>query len=131
MSEGRGTEAPFEIIGHPAYPVHNFSFIPHSIKGASVNPKFKDELCWGFDLRGIPMDSLVVINQLDIALLIDAYKAMDLGADFFTDYFDLLAGTEKLRNDIISGKTKDEIRASWQGRLTEFKAIRKKYLIYE
>jgi uncharacterized protein YbbC (DUF1343 family) len=45
--------------------------------------------------------------------------------------FDLLAGTDSLRLQIIRGLSEDEIRAGWQGELHQYKQVRKKYLLYE
>ena len=50
--------------------------------------------------------------------------------DFFTGYFDKLAGTDQLRKDIIAGKLEKEIENSWQPGIIAFKKIRKKYLLY-
>jgi len=49
---------------------------------------------------------------------------------FFNDYFDKLAGNSTLRKQITEGKTEEQIRASWQEDLLQFKSIRKKYLLY-
>ena len=48
----------------------------------------------------------------------------------FNPFFEKLAGTKQLRQQIIRGKSECEIRKSWQVKLDEFKLIRKKYLIY-
>ena len=50
---------------------------------------------------------------------------------FFNNYFDLLAGTDQLRKQIIEGASEKEIRAGWQKDLDQFKQLRKKYLLYE
>jgi len=43
-----------------------------------------------------------------------------------------LSGTKKkLRQQIISGMSEDEIRKSWQPELNTFRKIRKKYLLYK
>ena len=55
---------------------------------------------------------------------------MELGEDFFTEYFELLAGTKKLRMQIINGLSIEEIRQSWEPELKYFKEIRAKYLFY-
>ena len=49
---------------------------------------------------------------------------------FFNSFFDKLAGTDKLKKQIISGKTEKEIKRSWQKGLAKFKILRKKYLLY-
>ena len=44
---------------------------------------------------------------------------------------DRLSGTEELRKQIIAGKTEQEMRESWEPELSQFKEIRKKYLLYK
>jgi uncharacterized protein YbbC (DUF1343 family) len=44
--------------------------------------------------------------------------------------FQRLTGTDKLWKQIEEGKTEEEIRASWEPALSEFKTIQKKYLLY-
>ena len=50
--------------------------------------------------------------------------------NFFDNFFDKLAGTDKLRKQIIAGKTAKEIKATWRNGLQEFEEMRGKYLIY-
>lgn len=131
MSVGRGTDLPFQVYGHPNYPDTGFSFTPHSIENAAVNPKYKGKVCYGVDLSHVPYDFFHDNCRLVLDWLIDAYTRMDCKEDFFNDYFDTLAGTDELRKMIIEGKNKWLIRASWKNDVNEFKAIRKKYLLYE
>jgi uncharacterized protein YbbC (DUF1343 family) len=42
-----------------------------------------------------------------------------------------LAGNNEFWQQIKQGKSEEEIRASWEPKLREFKTIRKKYLLYE
>ena len=51
--------------------------------------------------------------------------------EYFNGYFNKLAGTEELKEQIIEGKSEDEIKKSWQGDIDEFLDIRAKYLIYD
>ncbi|MBQ1408677.1 MAG: DUF1343 domain-containing protein, partial [Bacteroidales bacterium] len=44
--------------------------------------------------------------------------------------FELLAGTDKLRKQIQQGLSEAEIRASWEPALSNYKQIRKNYLLY-
>ncbi|MDR2472912.1 MAG: DUF1343 domain-containing protein, partial [Tannerella sp.] len=46
-------------------------------------------------------------------------------------HFDLLAGTDELRKQIVAGLTEEQIRHSWQRDLEEYKELRAKYLIYK
>ena len=48
-----------------------------------------------------------------------------------SNFFEKLAGNGDLRKQIEHGMSEEEIRATWQPALDEFKKIRKKYLIYE
>ncbi len=47
-----------------------------------------------------------------------------------TPFFTKLAGTKKLQQQIEAGISETEIRKSWKNGLTDFRAMRKPYLIY-
>ena len=140
ISEGRGTENPFCIFGHPSFSKTMFSFTPISKQGAK-EPKFKNEICYGWNV--FKEDNNVVLkeinNRLQIKYLIDTYKIFADKDKFFikpkseaiTDYFfNKLAGSSELMNQLQQDKTEQEIRASWKLKLNAFKKIRKKYLMY-
>ncbi len=130
LSEGRGTAKPFQYIGHPTLPKNMFSFTPKATQ-AAPNPKHKDKLCYGFNLSGTPDDVLKKINnKLQIRYLMDAYKAFPDKEAFFNKAIDRLAGTDELAKQIRAGKSEAEIRKSWEPKLSEFKKIRKQYLMY-
>ncbi len=130
VSEGRGTSTPFLIAGHPDYPDHTFSFTPTKRKDTDSNPKLNGKICYGIDLRSSNLDSLRNKKEIDLTYLIDMYIALEKRQDFFIDYFNLLAGTDKLRNQIMKGESAKEIKRSWQMEIEEFKKIRAKYLLY-
>jgi uncharacterized protein YbbC (DUF1343 family) len=129
ISVGRGTERPFRIIGHPDYQEGSIEFTPVSIKGASVHPPHKDQLCLGFDMSYLA-DSILINKRLHLQPLIDAWNFFKDDEAFFNDYFSKLAGNSTLRQQIEAGLTESEIRASWQEDLERFKKMREKYLIY-
>src|SRR5690606_18793429 len=104
----------------------NFSFTPTSIQGMSKNPPHENLVCYGQDLRNEPLT-----HRLTLSYLLDMYKISGKGAAFFNNYFDKLAGTDKLRKDIIAGKSEAEIRHSWKTKLDEYKQMREKYLLYK
>ena len=131
VSEGRGTDYPFQIYGHPDFPHGSFAFTPRSIKGASVNPKFKGERCFGQDLRSYANNYRHNDQQLNLSWLINSYQLLSGKNDFFISYFDTLAGTDKLRKQIEAGATEEEIRESWKEDLRAFNKIREKYLLYD
>lgn len=128
VSVGRGTHFPFQVVGSPSID-GLFSFTPQSIKGASVNPKHKGVECFGIDLRN---DIRIAEKEmLDVQLWIDMYAKNKIKDQFFIPFFDNLAGTRELQKQIKTKKTVDEIRASWEPALTEYKVMRRKYLLYE
>jgi uncharacterized protein YbbC (DUF1343 family) len=131
LSEGRGTPKPFQYIGHPDMPKNLFSFTPKSTV-AAPNPKHKDKVCYGYNLSGTPEEVLKMVdNKVQIKYLIDAYKAFPDKENFFNKSINRLAGTDELPQQIKDGKSEAEIRQSWEPKLSAFKEIRKRYLLYE
>ena len=130
MSVGRGTEYPFQLFGHPDFAIGSYVFTPEPKAGASMHPKHKGERCFGISLIGYSRLAGIP-EKINLAWLTGAYDYFSGRGDFFNSYFDKLAGTDKLRKQIISGASEEEIRKSWQEDLAEFKKIRNKYLIYK
>jgi len=126
---GRGTDHPFEIIGHPDYIIGSYAFIPISIKGVSEHPLYMGQQCLGINLRDAA-DTISQNGRIELTWLIGMYKVLNTNGNFFTPFFDKLAGTDQLRAQLEKGATEEEIRAGWQKDLLEFKKIRNKYLLY-
>jgi uncharacterized protein YbbC (DUF1343 family) len=132
VSEGRGTPKPFEWVGHPSLPKNLFSFTPHSTEGAP-SPKYKDQVCYGWNVSGTPEEVLKMIDgRLQLKYLLEAYRLFPDKENFFKkdNGFNRLAGNDMLMQQIKDGKSEQEIRKSWEPQLREFKKIRKKYLLY-
>lgn len=129
LSCGRGTDFAFQVLGAPKLPDTGFSFTPKPTFGSS-NPKYNGEVCYGTDLRNALKDGLVPKPEMNLDWIIDAYKAYPEKEKFFTGYFDTLAGSSTLREQIISGMTAEEIKATWSEGLDQFKLTRQKYLLY-
>ena len=133
LSEGRGTEKPFEYIGHPLLPKNMFSFTPDPNEGAKSS-KHYGKVCYGWNFGGSPEEVLKIVeNKIQLKWLLDAYKIFPGKDSFFlkTNSFNRLSGNDVLMQQIKDGKSEEEIRKSWEPKLSEFKAIRKKYLLYE
>ena len=130
ISMGRGTDKPFQVYGHPALKNANFEFMPRSITGASKNPPFKGEKCHGFDLTSYGENLVAKTPKLYLEWLIFAYQNMPDKNNFFNNFFEKLAGTTLLKQQIIEGKNDMDIRKTWQKDLEAFKNTRKKYLLY-
>lgn len=139
LSEGRGTDHPFVIFGHPSLPKNLFAFTPTSRAGARV-PKLKDQLCYGWNLYGDNASILQKINhKVQLQYLLEAYRNFPEKEKFFLvpkagniqfSSFNRLAGNNELMQQIKEGKTEAQIRQSWLPKLDQFKQIRKKYLLY-
>lgn len=138
LSQGRGTQFPFTVLGAPALKgKYKFSFTPRSIKGMAETPLHQDQECYGLDLRDYDISNIRKDKTLNIKWLIELYKAYPDKADFFNTKLskqmgsiDKLAGVYTLKEQIIAGKSEKEIRASWEPGLSHYKEIRKKYLLY-
>ena len=128
VSLGRGTDKPFQVYGHPNMKGYDFTFTPRSISGAK-NPPQLDRLCYGVDLSG-KSDEEIWEKGIDLSYLIDAYRNLNLDDHFFRPFFELLIGNENIRKMIKSGKSADEIKASWQEDVARFREHRKPYLLY-
>lgn len=128
VSVGRGTYYPFEVIGIPNKNGGSYSFTPKAIQGMDMNPLHKGVRCYGDDLREYPFE-----GGLSLRFVLDFYERSGKNEKtFFTRarWFDLLAGTDKLRKQIIQGVSEEEIRESWKPALDTYIAMRKKYLLY-
>jgi uncharacterized protein YbbC (DUF1343 family) len=131
LSLGRGTMFPFLQIGHPELKEkYNYSFKPVSIPGMSEDPPQKDKLCYGLNLKDYNTNNIRASGKINLSWLIELYKAFPDKEHFFNAYFTKLVGNEELRKQIETGKSEGEIRASWEPALSNYKTIRKKYLLY-
>ncbi len=132
ISQGRGTYFPFTVLGNPELKgKYEFSFTPVAIKGMSETPPHKDKVCYGLDLRKYDTSIFVKTGRINLTWLKEFYEAYPDKEQFFrADRFDRLAGTSALRKQIIAGTSEEEIRKSWEPKLSAYKEMRKKYLIY-
>jgi uncharacterized protein YbbC (DUF1343 family) len=139
LSEGRGTEHPFQVFGHPSLPNTLFAFTPVSMEGAK-DPKLKNQLCFGWNISGTTSQAEKAVNaRIQLKYLLDAYRLFPQKESFFIGkqgapptgyFFNKLSGNAALMEQVKAGLPEADIRASWQPALTRFKAIRKKYLCY-
>lgn len=142
ISEGRGSEKPFEYIGAPF--IDSAALIEKltsaKLPGVAFEPiqfiptfsKFTGELCHG--LRVIPTDRKSFRPVLTGVALVKAVH--DLYPDQFQfrtgapSYFDQLAGVGYIREDILAGKSVATIEAKWLPDVEAFRARRRSYLLY-
>lgn len=132
MSEGRGTDHPFQLFGHPALPKNLYSFTPKPNAGAK-NSKCFGVQCYGWNLGGSNEEVLKMVDgKIRLKYFLEAYKLFPGKDSFFlkNNFIDKLAGTDLFQKQVKEGLSEAAIRKSWQPGLEAFKVIRKKYLLY-
>jgi uncharacterized protein YbbC (DUF1343 family) len=139
LNHGRGTYFPFTVMGAPKLKgKYTFSYTPVGIKGMSETPLYMNQVCYGMDLRNYDIKKLLKEKKINIQWMKELYAAYPDKAEFF-DYtkskeignIDFRTGDSKFRQQIIDNVPEEEIRKSWEPALSQYKEMRKKYLIYE
>ena len=133
LSEGRGTDAPFQMFGHPALPKNLYSFTPSPNAGAKSSKCFNQK-CFGWYISGTNKEVLKQLNSsIQLKYLLEAYRLFPGKDSFFlkNNFINKLAGNDLLLQQVKQGKTEAEIKKSWEPALGNFKTIRKKYLLYK
>lgn len=138
INHGRGTQFPFTVLGSPELKgKYTFSFTPVSIKGMAETPIFMNQVCYGLDLRNYDTEQLRKSGKINIQWIMELYKAHPHKEKFFESKFsnqmnniEIQIGNGIFRKQIIDGASEAEIRKSWEPGLSEYKEMRKKYLLY-
>jgi uncharacterized protein YbbC (DUF1343 family) len=130
VSVGRGTDLPFQVIGHPTLQQTNYSFTPKPQSGA-LSPKYNGKVCYGFNLFEFGKEYMKDTKKIYLYWLIGTYKNTPDKATFFDENFNYHAGNATLQQQIKDGVSEAEIRNTWQDGLQKFKVVRKKYLLYK
>lgn len=128
VNAGRGTEFQFQRYGASFMDStkYDFSYVPEPNFGSKY-PKEEGKTCYGRNLSHLPR-----MSEVSMEWIIDAYKnTLDKSKFFLTDGFTKHAGTPLLQQQIENGMTNDEIKATWQADLEDFRRIRAKYLSYD
>jgi uncharacterized protein YbbC (DUF1343 family) len=147
ISEGRGTSAPFKIIGAPwidgrdlarglnnldlpGVSFHDTSFIPVSIPGMAKSPQYGGRECFGVNIRVDDRDryrsyytGIQVINSI--------YQNYPDSLTWKLGSIRKLSGTNDIYSTIVKRNDIDSLVASWQNDLLQFKKLREKYLLYD
>ena len=126
VSSGRGTNDQFQVYGSPYLQNMPYKFTPRPNEGAK-DPMNNGVVCYGEKLTDEPR-----VEGIQLKWLLRAYQstAENKRSTFFTKFFENLAGTKKLRQQIEQGLTEKEIKKTWQKGLEEFKIQREPYLLY-
>jgi uncharacterized protein YbbC (DUF1343 family) len=138
LNHGRGTYYPFTVFGSPELKgKYTFNYIPKGIKGMAETPLFMNQVCYGLDLRQYDVEQLRKKKQINLQWMMDLYKASPNKEQFFDSklsremgVIERLTGSALFRQQTIEGKSEKEIRASWEPGLSQYKKMRRKYLLY-
>jgi uncharacterized protein YbbC (DUF1343 family) len=138
ISQGRGTNMPFTVLGSPELKgIFPFSFTPVSLPGKSEMPLHQNQVCYGLDLRKYNTTKLRQTGKINLQWMMDLYKAYPHQDKFFDrtqskqiGNIDGLAGTTLFKQQIMAGVSEQEIRKSWEPQLTHYKTMRRKYTLY-
>ena len=148
VSEGRGTTRPFELIGAPH--VNPWALVEsldgEHLPGCRFRPcffqptfqKHAGVLCGGLQVHVTDRDAFKSVLT-GIAVL-RAIHGLDPGAfewkqppyEYVHDQlpFDVIAGTAKVREQIVAQTSLTDIESSWVDGLAGFEALRSPYLLY-
>lgn len=138
LNHGRGTMFPFTVLGSPELKgIYKFSYTPTSIKGMAETPLHMNQVCYGLDLRTYDINMLREKKQVNIQWMMELYKNHPSKEKFFDSKLskemgtiERLVGVADFRQQIIDGRSEAEIRASWEPGLSQYKEMRKQYLLY-
>lgn len=148
MSEGRGTTRPFELIGAPYIDPDAYAERLTSLALAGVvfrscvfQPTFQKHAqvsCGGVQLHVVDRDAFdsVLAGVAMVKVAHDMYpgefrwKEPPYEYVFDKNPFDVICGTNKIREAFEQGTSLDTIRQVWQAPLAEFEKIRTQYLLY-
>ena len=146
VSEGRGTDHPFETIGAPFINAERLAslmnaqhlagvkfeptdFTPHPYPWAT-KPKYDGELCHGVK---ITVTDRNVFKPVEAGIyLVWAIKKVAPGKfKIRAASFDRRAGTSDVRLELAAGVSPKRIVSEWGKELRKFKRLRTKYLLYK
>jgi uncharacterized protein YbbC (DUF1343 family) len=138
LNHGRGTYFPFTVLGSPELEgIYDFSYTPTSIKGMSETPLFMNLKCYGLDLRKYDVEKLRASGKINIQWIMELYNKHPYKEKFFDsklsremNTIEIQIGTDLFRKQIIEGRSEEEIRKTWEPGLSNYKEMRKKYLLY-
>ena len=103
----------------------------------SQNPLFMDQVCYGLDLGDYDTDLLRETGQINLKWIMELYKNSPEKEKFFDgslskqmNSIEIQIGSGLFRQQIIDGVPENELRASWEPGLSNYKLMRKKYTLY-
>ena len=146
VSEGRGSDKPFENIGAPwidggklakelngynlaGVRFESIDFTPVNIERMTTDPKYREQLCHGVYINVLHRNVFEPVRA-GVALLSAIHKLFPEKFEFRDRRIDILTGTPRIRTMILQGTSIDEIVNSWKNDVRDFKEAREKSLLY-
>ena len=132
LNEGRGTDKPFQQFGHPLFPTNLHAYTPKPNDGAKTGKCF-NRICYGWDVTA---DAALISQSakptLQLKYILESYRLFPGKDSFFlkTNTIDKVAGSDLFQQQVKKGLSEGAIRESWEPGLTQFRILRKKYLLY-
>ena len=127
------------LFGHPSLPASMTAFTPQPNAGAKSSKHYGKQ-CYGWELSGTPQEILAMTKgQIQLKWLLEAYRLFPEKDSFFllpksgdikASFFNKLAGNNDLWQQVRDGRSEEEIKKSWEPALSQYKLMRKKYLLY-
>ena len=148
ISEGRGTTRPFELIGAPYVKAHEYARKLNEMelpgvyfRACGFQPTFQKHAgrtCGGVQIHVTERDSFKAVTT-GVAMVKTAYdlyrgdfRWKEPPYEYVYDHnpFDVIAGTNRLREAFEAGQSLNEITASWREELDKFGRTRAGFLLY-
>mgnify|MGYP001365564888 CR=1 FL=1 len=148
ISEGRGTDHPFKIIGAPWVDSKDLMEYVQSLKktkygnkliakeihftpkksNAAINPKYENLVCNGIFIEYLDIS----IEPIDLVIDLLIYFNLNYTEFLFEEsFFDTLYGNSMLREYIETNNSIDMLKLSINNDVIDFKEKRKPYLMYK
>jgi uncharacterized protein YbbC (DUF1343 family) len=148
MSEGRGTTRPFELVGAPYVEATRYAGELNGLglpgvyfRASGFQPTFQKHAgrgCQGVQIHVLDREVFEPVMSGIACVLVAGklygeklrWKEPPYEYVYDKNPFDVIAGTDTLRQSIERLESLESIVARWQGGLEEFKALRARFLLY-
>ena len=151
INEGRGTQIPFTVVGAewishktviprlnqlglPGVEFEATKYVPKSIKSMAARPRLMGRRLNGIKIVITDHDKVQPV-ELGVALLSELRREARRrgGKRLFSKpaWLARMAGTRRLYQQLSQGKSGNQIAASWQDEVANFKRVRAPYLLYK
>ncbi|MCL5268016.1 MAG: DUF1343 domain-containing protein [Bacteroidetes bacterium] len=145
VSEGRGTDHPFETIGAPyingdslarlmneqhlaGVTFEPVDFTPRALPWVA-DPKYNGKLCHGVKITVTDRNNFRPV-EMGIYLISVIKSLSPANFEIRADDFDILSGVADMRILLESNVSPQEIVSTWNKRINKFRETRDKYLLY-